>query len=48
MINEKLTGIDCPRYSKVEIWDYAIECKAARQMQREFVVNATRELLRCE
>jgi len=46
MINGKLTGMECPRCNEDEMWDHVIKCRAVRHMQRQFIKNLVKELLK--
>ena len=46
IINNNLTGNECPYCSQLETWEYVIKCNKVRMMQREFVKETTKELLK--
>ena len=46
IINRKLTGIEYLKCNKVETWDYVIKCKDLRHVQRQFIRNLAKELLK--
>ena len=46
MINNKIIGIEYPRFSNVEIQDYIIKCNKISYLRVQFVKDLTIEILK--
>jgi len=44
MINNNECGNECPRCSKIEIWEYIIKCRKTIPLRREFIKILLKEL----
>ena len=46
MINNNIVGMECLRYSEIEMWEYIVKCKETKYLRKEYVKDLIKEMVK--